>query len=226
MNRIRKYKNKYQVLITPHHNFDPSFELMLGSWTDDQLRNYSVREFSCMEDAMAESFNHPDISWERLVIFHKDIYSNLYRMIKSELEEHDFIVEFEPKIMTPEQVKNIMFDRVIKLGKRFKLNYNLNDVIGFHIINPWGKNLRDIYGVLKRNTNLRIVRHEYEFGIIRLIGETDIGTNYEIVLWPTLVAQWARWSIKHPELTDQTKEASLKDILVAQQSIEKCINIR
>lgn len=226
MNRIRKYKNKYQVLITPHHRFDPGFELMLGSWTDDQLRNYSIREFPCMEEAMAESFDHPDINWERIVDFHRDIYAKLYKIIKSELEEHEFIVEFEPKIMSPDQVKNIMFDRVMKLGKRFKLNYNLNDVIGFHIINPWGKNLRDIYGILKHNNNLRISRHEYEFGVIRMIGETDIGTNYEIVLWPTLVAQWARWSIKHPEISEQSKEQSIKDILVAQQSIEKCVNIR
>lgn len=226
MNRIRKYKNKYQVLITPYHSFDPGFELMLGSWSDDQLRNYSIKEFSSMEDAMAESFDHPDINWEKMVIFHKDIYANLYKIIKSELEEHAFIVEFEPKIMTPHQVKNIMFDRVMKMGKRFRLDYNLNDVIGFHIINPWGKNLRDIYGILKNNSNLRIARHEYEFGIIRMIGVTSIGSNYEIVLWPTLVSQWAKWSAKHPELSEQAKDQSLKDILVAQQNVEKCVNIR
>ena len=128
--------------------------------------------------------------------------------------------------MTADQVKETMFDRVMKLGKRFKLNYNLNDIIGYHIINPWGKNLREIYKILKSNKNLRIVRHEYDNGVIRAIGETDIGTNYEIILWPTLIAHWARWSLKHPEISAESKELALKDILSTQNQIEKIVNIR
>ncbi len=226
MNRIRKYKNKFQVLTTPHHRFDPGFELMLGGWTDDNLRNYNVKEFMDMDDALEEAFNYPDIDWEKMVLFHKDVYVKLYKIIKSELEENDFIVEFEPQIMTASQIKDAMFDRVMKFGKRFKLNYNLNDIIGYHIINPWGKNLREMYRIFKNNRNLRIVRHEFDHGVIRAIGETDIGTNYEIILWPTLVAHWARWALKHPDLSEETKEASLKDILATQTQIEKTISIR
>lgn len=226
MNRIRKYKHKLQVLITPHHRFDPGFELMLGAWTDDHLRNYHIMEFIDMDDALEEAFNYPDIDWEKMVLFHKDIYVKLYKIIKSELQDNDFITEFEPQIMTANQIKETMFNRVMKLGKRFKLNYNLNDIIGYHIINPWGKNLREIYKILKNNRNLRIVRHEFDNGVIRAIGETDIGTNYEIVLWPTLIAHWARWSLKHPELPIETIESSLKDVLSTQTQIEKTISIR
>lgn len=226
MNRIRKHKNKIQVLITPHHRFDPGFELMLGAWTDDHLRNYSIKEFVDMDDALEEAFNYPDIDWEKMVIFHKDIFVKLHKIIKSELQYNDFIVELEPQIMSAEQVKHAMFDRVMKFGKRFKLNYNLNDIIGYHIINPWGKNLREIFKVLRDNKNLRIVRYETDNGVIRAIGETDIGTNYEIILWPTLVAHWARWVVKHPDLPLETKEASLKDVLNTQNQIEKTINIR
>jgi hypothetical protein len=226
MNRIRKYKNKIQVLITPHHRFDPGFELMLGAWTDDHLRNYHIMEFIDMDDALGEAFNYPDIDWEKMVLFHKDIYVKLYKIIKSELQDNDFITEFEPQIMTANQIKETMFDRVMKLGKRFKLNYNLNDIIGYHIINPWGKNLREIYKILKNNRNLRIVRHEFDHGVIRAIGETDIGTNYEIVLWPTLIAHWAKWSLKHPELSMETKESSLKDVSTTQTQIEKIVSIR
>lgn len=226
MNRIRKYKNKYQVLITPHDNYNYDLEKMFGHWTDDHLKCYHIKEFETMEDAMNEAFKYPELDWYKLIEFHKDIYIKLKNIIKNELIKHNFIVEFESKIMIDEQLKHTMFERVSKFGKRFQLNYNLNDIIGYHIINPWGKNLREIYNVLKNNSNLRIIRKECTNGVIRMIGETDIGTNYEIVLWTTLIAQWARWVIKHPDISEQSKEQSLKDILVTQEQIEKRINIR
>lgn len=226
MNRIRKYKNKYQVLITPHDNYNFGLEKMFGHWTDDHLKCYHIKEFSSMEDAMEEAFKYPELNWYKLVEFHKDIFVKLRNIIRSELVEHDFIVEFEAKIMEEDQLKHTMFERVARFGKRFQLNYNLNDIIGYHVVNPWGKNLKEICNILKNNADLRIVRKEYSNGVIRMVGETDIGTNYEIVLWPTLVAQWARWVIKHPEVPEQSKEQSLKDILTTQEQIEKTINIR
>jgi len=225
-NRVRKYsKGIYQVLISGKNMYDSAGEMM-GNWTDDKLRNYRIEEFSNEEDALAEAYEHPDINWESIIMYHKEVYMHLYKLIKSELEENEFIVEFEPKMMTAEELKNKMFDRVMQFGDRFSLTYNLNDVIGFHIINPWGKNLREIYRVLKANRRLRIVRHEQKSGIIRMIGETDVGSAYEIVLWPTLIAQWARWVEKHPELPNKSKDAAFRDIVRAQQQIEKTVNIR
>lgn len=226
MERIRKYKNRYQVLITPYNKFDSGFELMLGNWKDGNLRSYNIREYTNMEDAMAEAYNHPELSWYKLIEFHKDIYAKLYKIIKSELYHHDFIVELEPKISTPEELKEIMFDRVMSFGKRFRLSYNLNDIIGYHIINPWSINLKEIYNILRNNALLRIVRYENESGIIRMIGETDIGTNYEIVLWPTLVAHWARWINKNNNISQLAITESLKDILKTQEKIDESINIR
>lgn len=226
-NRIRKYKDKYQVLITnPRSNMYDSTGEMIGNWTDDHLRNHKIEEYSNSEDAMICAYNFPDLNWESIVSYHKEIYKHLYTIIKSELEEHNFIVELEPKIMTAEELKNVMFDRIMQFGDRFTLSYNLNDVIGFHIVNPWGKNLREIFRVLKKNRRLKIIRYEHEHGVIRAIGETDIGSLYEINLWPTLVANWARWVNRHPELSKKAVDSALKDILRTQQQIEKSINIR
>ena len=226
MNRIRKYNNKYQVLITPHHKFDIGFELMLGNWTDDNLRNYHIKEFTDMDDAMEEAFNHPDVDWEKMVIFHKDIYAKLYKLIKAELDFGEFIVELEPRIMQGNEIKEIMFNRVMTLGKRFKLNYNLNDIIGYHIVNPWSRNLKEIFNLLKSKKELRIVRYETDHGVVRMIGETDIGTNYEIVLWPTMISQWSKWVTKHPEIPNETKETSLEQLVKLQKDIDKQISLR
>lgn len=226
MNRIRKYKDVFQVLITPHNRFDSGFELMLGNWSDDHLQNYSIKNFQDKDDAFEEAFNYPPIDWEKMVLFHKDIYVKLHKIIRQDIEASNFIVELEPKILTGDQLKDIMFDRVMIYGKRFRLDYNLNDIFGYHIINPWSKNLIEIKKKLESNANLRIVRTETSSGVIRLIGETDIGTNYEIVLWPTLIAHWARWVSKNPNLVDSVKKTSLKDMLESQLQIEKNASLR
>lgn len=226
MNRIRYHNEKYQVLITPYRMGDDGIEIMLGNWTDDHLRNYKVQEFDDKEDALECAINLPELNFNRIVDFHKDIYIDLYRAIKDDLDDHNFVYDLDPKIMSPEQLKNSFFDRVINLGSRFSLTYNLNDVIGYNIINPYSKNLREIYKVLKYNNKLRIVRHESKNGIIRMIGETDIGTNYEIVLWPSLVAYWAKWSSQNSDVSKENKTNALKDVIRLQKKVDETINIR
>lgn len=229
MNRIRKIENdKYQVLITPTHRFDSGFELMIGNWTDEHLRNYGIKQFDTLEDAMELAYLYADISWEKLVLFHKDVYQQLNKIIKQHLDKHSFIVEYEPTILTPDQLKNIMFDRVLNHGNRFRLKYNLNDVIGFHIINPWSNNLAEIANILKLDFNLRITKISDNYGVIKLIGQTTIGTTYEIVLWPTLIAQWAKWVYLHPQhqSDEDTTKKSLKNILSTQKIVDAKYVIR
>lgn len=226
MNRIRKYNDKFQVLITPHHRFDSGFELMLGAWNDDHLRNYQVKTYNTMGEAVNEATNYPDINWDKLVEFHKDIYVKLNKIIKDEIENKQFIVNYEPRIMKPNDVKNIMFDRVSLFGERFKLNYNMNDIIGYHIINPWSKNLREIMSALKNVDSLKIKRFEHDHGVIRLIGETDIGTTYEIVLWTSLLFNWSKWCTLHSSISDKHKKLAFNDVLKAQTKIDEIINIR
>lgn len=145
MNRIRKYKNGYQVLITPHNINDPTgLELMIGGWTDSSLRNYEIKEFKTYDDALCETYKYGDIPWEKIVMMHKDSYEKLYKLVRHTVHEIDTIMDFEPLLMTPEMLKNVMFDRVMINGNRFTLNYNMNDIISFNISNPWSRHLTDI----------------------------------------------------------------------------------
>lgn len=227
MNRIRKYKNKYQVLVTPYRiaNAD-GFNVMLGHWTDEHLKNYNIFEYLDMEEAVQESLKYPDVDWQKLIEYHKDIYVGLYKTIKSDLEDNLFVVDIQPKIMTADELKETMFNRVMNLGKRFTLSSELNDIIGYHIVNPWNKNLREIYRILKNNKNLRIKKFTNTEGIIRMIGVTSIGTNYEIVLWNTLLSNWSRWVSLHPEIPDEVKKQTYEDVLKTQTIIEKSNVIR
>lgn len=226
MNRIRKFNNNYQVLITPYHRFDTSFELMLGLWTDDYLRNYSITTFQTMEEAMELAFTMPDIDWFKLVLFSKDSYVKLNKIIRQIVNENNFIVEYEPHLMTPEELKETMFNRVMINGDRFRLDWNLNDVIGFHIVNPWSSNLRSIYSVLKTIPELRLMRSQFDNGVITLIGETDIGTTYSIILWPTLIYQYAKWSKINPNVSDNSLATTLANIINMQKQIDNGIVLR
>jgi hypothetical protein len=226
MNRIRKYNDVYQVLVTPHHRFDSGCELMLGGWNDGSLAGYSVKEYPSIDLALNEAFNHPDIDWLKLVLFHKEIYYKLHKIVKAELVNHDFIVDFEPHLMSPEELKEAFFVRILNFSQRFRLTYNMNDLISFNIINPWSSNLKNIKKILLNNRSLRIIKVIEDTYVTRLVGETDIGTSYEIVLWTTMLAQWARWSSSHPNVSEQQKEIAMKDAIVAQDNIEKTMNLR
>jgi hypothetical protein len=226
MERIRKYNNVFQVLITPGYTFDAGYNLLLGNWTDSHLNGYSIKEFNNYESALDEAFQYPQLDWYKLILFQKDIFIKLKNIIKKVLHDAEFIAEFDCHIMTPDELKNTMFDRVLIYGDRFRLTYNLNDVIGFHIINPWTKNLREMYYILKSIPELKIRKHLYSDGVIRIIGETDLSTTYEIVLWPTLIAQYGKWTLKHPNMSKEQKDAILKIILEQQQKLDTSIVLR
>lgn len=225
MNRVRQYNKHFEVLITPNTFGDDGIALMLGLFNDQHLKKYQVKEFDSLQDAMAEALDYPDIDWKRMILFHKDIYVDIYGTIKKLLHEKNFIVDLDAKIMTPELLKNVMFDRVLRYGKRFTLAYDLNDVIGYHIINPWSKNLKEIFNVLKAESKLKINKYEMTKGVIRMVGETDIGTSYEIVLWPTLIAHWAKWNL-HNDVSSKSKENTLEEILYTQEIVDKNVLLR
>ena len=133
MNRVREYNGKYQVLITPHHRFDAGFELMLGNWTDENLSGFRVEIYNSWEDAMDRAYQMPDINWDQLSLWHKDIFAKLYQIIKYEIQVNNINVEISPKLLNPRQIKELMFNRVISFGERFRLGYHMNDIISFHV---------------------------------------------------------------------------------------------
>lgn len=195
MNRIRKVGKVFQVLVTPHCHYHtcPNFELMLGNWTDENFRNFEVLGFDTLRDAMGEAFQHPDIDWNKLVSVNYDAFQFLSVYIKNILDKKKYIIEYDPQFVNPSDLKNIMFKRVIRLGERYTLLYEANDVISINIINPWTKNLKEISALLKSVQRLKIIKEYQSPGVIHLIGVTDMGTTYEIRLWTTLMAQWAKW---------------------------------
>jgi hypothetical protein len=226
MNRIREYNFKYQVLITPTMPMHTGYELMMGNWTDEHLRNYYVLEFDNMGDAQCEAFKHPDIDWEKMSLMHQNVYYDLKNVIKKILNDHKFIGEFQPKILSPNELKNTMFDRVMYYGKRFTLRYNFNDSIGFHIVNPFTKNLIEISKYLEVDPRLRIHRKFINNGVIHLIGRTDLGTTFEIGLWPTMIAQWARWAEENPQISTENKKYSFLEAVKKQEKMDSGFEIR
>jgi hypothetical protein len=220
MNRVRKVNNKYQVLITPHHRFHSGFELMLGLWTDTNLSGFKVDTFDSWEEAMERSYQMPDINWDQLVLFHKDIFAKLFQIIKYEIRVNNIDVKVEPKLLNPYQLKDVMFSRVLVFGERFRLGYHMNDIFSFHITSVYSSNLIDLSEILSINQELRINNKTNNDGIIRLIGTTDIGTSYEIVLWPMMIADWGAWANKNLSISSEIKLKKLKDARDKQQIID------
>lgn len=225
MNRIRKVGNIYQVLLTPTYEYSPNFEIMLGNWMESNLRNFKVIEFNSLNDALGEAYKYPDIDWNKLVSIHYDAYEKIVPMITQIMHKQKRIVEIDAKLANPTEVKNLMFDRISRLGNRFTLIYNANDVISINIVNPWSQNLKDIATFLQKIPELRIVRKYYSRGIVHLIGETEMNTTYEIKLWPTLIYNWAKW-VAFENISQASAKQILNQIIEKQNIIDDGIIIR
>jgi hypothetical protein len=252
MNRIRKYNDKYQVLITPTDVASPSLERVIGGWTDQyyternfhiefpndnvdrhinelltdaQIYNFSITEFNTLQDALDLAYKFSDLDWNRLVSIHQDVFPDLRSIIKENLHDNNFIVELDSKLLNPTELKETIFDRVMLHGSRFNLFYNSNDVISFNIINPWSSNLESIVNILKSIPQLRIKKIYKTQSCIRLIGITAVDTTYEIILWTTLMAQWARW-IKNNHLDADKYKHILQKLIAKQKIIDDSVIIR
>lgn len=182
MNRIRQINNKYQVLITPHKRFDSGIELMLGNWTDLHFGGFSIKTFNSLEDATILAFQMPDINWDQLVLFHKDIFNKLFNIIIYEINVNDIDVYIKPKLLNSHQIKHLMFERVLNKNDNFRLNYHMNDIISFNIIHNDQHLLNELSNILSVNQALRISFKTNSTNSITLVGITDLGTSYEIKL--------------------------------------------
>ena len=127
MNRIRKTSEGYQVLLTPNISVSPDSSLMIGNWSDPELRNFRVMSFDSLNDALAESYKYADIDWYRLIINHEHIFNRLDKQIRAILDSYELNVEVHSKLMGPAEFKQTMFERVLHGGERFNLKENFND---------------------------------------------------------------------------------------------------
>lgn len=237
MNRIRKYNNKYQVLITPYQKYNQGFEFLLGSWTDEGLMGFEVMTFDTYFDAECEAENHPDINWEQLVDFHKDIYVALKVRIQETIDHTKMSLGFKTRLMTPEQTKEKMFDRVLRGQEMiqtnesdsyqgFRIIHDMNDIVSFTIVNPWTKNLEEMEKHLLEYSRLNLFRKIKKNNITHLIGRTDIGTTYEIILVPSILDNWMEWRRLNNKLSAPQHLNALNSCIKAQRMIDSTIALR
>jgi hypothetical protein len=225
MNRIRVINNTFQVLETPNLVYDGDMGLLVGGWNDPTLRGFCVKEFNTLEEAQCVAFRQSDINWYKLVSMHVDAYHLICKKVESVLAKHKFIYNIDKRLANPDDLKDITFDRVIKLGKRFSLTYDMNDIINITISNPWTENLREMANILKRA--LGMSRIDIVNGkIFHLIGKTDLGTTYEIKLWPTVVHNWAKWQNINCSKDNMAIKKMFEDVMKLQETIDNSLRIR
>ena len=132
MNRIRKIGDTYQVLITPSIVSDASIGLMYGNWTDADLKGFCIKAYDDLADAQCEALRLPDINWKRIVSSHVDFFKDIKQKVSNLLDKYNLIYEMKATIVQPDDLKNTLFDRVIKFGDRFSLSHHMNDIISIH----------------------------------------------------------------------------------------------
>jgi hypothetical protein len=132
--------------------------------------------------------------------------------------------------MTPQQTKDILFDRVIKGQTNedniFRLVYDMNDIVSIVITNAWTDNLVELEKHLVKHSRLNLFSKLQKNGVTHLIGRTDIGTTYEIVLVPDLVNHWMKWKNNNKGLPNNRHISALKNILNTQQIIDNGPRLR
>lgn len=204
MNRIRQKDDKYQLLITPHLFYSPSMELIVGGWDDEHLKGFDIEEYDALDNAQYKAFQMPDIDWYKLVRMNSIYFNFINTIINKVIKKYHFKVHIDSHIMSPNELKNVTFDRVHKLGERYTMTHNMNDIISFCIINPWTINLEKLSKILISIPELRIRKKFIYYGhVIHLVGLTELGSTYEIKLWPSIIHQWALWESKHSKGKDK-----------------------
>lgn len=181
-NRIRKYKNVFQVLITPHHHFDSGIELMLGNWMDPKFCGFRIMNFLTVREAIREASKHPDVDWDQLVLWNKDNFQKIYEIINNVLDAHNTDVKLDAKLLNSYQIKNLMFDRVMALDDKFRLVYHMSDIISFTLSRPKNIDRQVLSKLFSANQGLRILYKIDNKNVARLVGQTDLGLTYTIIL--------------------------------------------
>lgn len=179
MNRIRKKNNKYEVLITPHKLYSASFELMQGNWSDDNLSGYHIKKFDNLFDAKKLAIKYPNLDWYNMVLMYKYEFYQKKRILEDYIDQNTIL---KSKLLTPDEAKEAMFDRVEKLRNDFRLSKNFNDILSFKIINKNPNILLKLKKVLQLDIRLKIIKVLSNSYNAILVGKTDLGTTYQIML--------------------------------------------
>ena len=96
----------------------------------------------------------------------------------------------------------------------------MNDIINFKIVNPWSHNLREMEKHLTKQSRLNIFKRSEKNKVIHLIGRTDIGTTYEIMLCPSIINNWIKWKTINQGILNEELVGTLKNIILTQKTID------
>lgn len=221
MDRIRRYKDGFQVLITPNQQYNVGFEYVIGSWSDGSLRGFKVVEVDSLDKAVDLADNHPNINWDQLVEFHKDSFLYLGALINKIVSYSRLPVSINSKLMEPNEVKHTMMNRVLKYQNdgSFRIVNNMNDIVSFEISAKTSIDLEKLSTHLMKNSKLRIFKAYEKNKVIHLVGRTDISTTYEIILVPSLIKEWINM-INKKNMTAEETISSLEEIISIQNKID------
>lgn len=196
MNRIRQIGNIYQVLITPGNGLSSDNALLMGNWEDSEFTGFDIIEFDDKQEAQCEAFKYPDINWNRLIINHGEIFLRLRKELTEITKNIGRNISIKSKIMTSSELKNNVFDRVLKNPRNFTFRDGLSDIISFTISALKTSDVHDIANMITNYRNhlhrddLRIMEKKVHDNIvIYLYGTTEIGTIYQIRILPTLIRE-------------------------------------
>jgi hypothetical protein len=163
---------------------------------------------------------------KKLISDNFEQFNRLQPIIKDILKENLFIFEMKSLLMTQEELKHTMFDRVKRNDVKFRLFNNLNDIICFHLVNPWTKNCMELSKILIQHPDLRIVKKNVINRAICLVGEMATGTTFQIIVMPTLIDQFLEWKKIHRGTSSQTVSDMLIQSTKLQDTIDATMIIR
>lgn len=225
MNRIRKYNNHYQVIITNSNNNLPFSNVILGTTLDQYIHNYKLVTFHSLQDALYLSYNYPDINWHKIILDHKYIYHRLLSQINNIIKASNVNYILIPHLLSPDQLKQSIFNKIMK-----KNNDRINDkyIISFTITNPWFINLSNLATVLINHrehlyrNDLRLFHKKIiDNSFIYIYGKTENGTIYTIELIPSLIYDWM---VNNGNLSDNLLlDKSYKKIIDKQKVIDNIL---
>lgn len=187
MNRLRKLNNKYEVLITPHLLYQTGLELMLGNWMDKNFDGFAIEKYDDINSAAERLCNYPELNFDQLVLYHKEIYNKLYELVLLELENINEKIVLEPILKNSKTLRDNFFERIKILGNDFRLLYHMTDIISFNIYVKKEILVKIITENLISNQALRIIhikKNKFDDKkYIKFVGQTDIGTTYQIIIF-------------------------------------------
>lgn len=225
MNRIRRYNNKYQVLITPHIKISPDSSIILGNWTDINLTDCYVLEFETMQGSQMEAFKYPDIDWYRIIMNHKYIFVRLSETIAEILSDYD--IDIVPKLMSPKEFKDKVFNRVSASGYGKYSMSQFNDIISITVLSPFNSILNETATRVMTHMehlwrdDLRIIDRINKDNEIIIIGKTELGTTYTIRFITTLLNNWKRWHAQiGRKIDDKITDKMYNDMNAQQKTID------